>query len=213
MIGSRLRRLGPLLLCGIVLGACATTAGDDGALTRVRVTGDYESYRIARVGLLPFRGEEIDAEQGRALQSAFASSFGAVARFEILTLDDADLEEVPESEPFRRGWTKPATVLALGRRYDLDAILVGTVGEVQSFAPQKLALEIDLVATETGLPIWSASLVLDAGEERVRRAIEAWHASDRDGGEAAESWELALISPRRFAEFAAAEIATTLPRR
>ena len=193
---------------------CAIGAREDAPLARARVTADYASYRIARVGILPFRadrGEDTSGEQSRALQAAFVRELGRVARFEIVALDAADLEEIPESEPFRRGWTRPATVLELGRRYDLDAILAGTIAGSQSFAPQKLALEIDLVSTETGLPIWSSGIALDAGEERTRTALAAWHGGRREGEGGGEGWELALISPRRFAEFAAAEIARGLP--
>jgi len=210
--GPRARRLALAACCALALAACASKRLAVGNLARARVATDYASYRLVRVGLLPFRGAGVAPEQGRLLQAAFAQSIGAAARFEIVALDDADLEEVPASEPLRRGWTKPATVLALGRRYDLDALLVGTVTDAQAFAPQKLGLEIDLVATETGIAIWSSAVALDASEARGRQALEAWHAKNRAGGEGSESWELALISPRRFAEFAAAEVAATLPR-
>jgi hypothetical protein len=101
-------------------------------------------------------------------------------------------------------------VLALARRYNLDALFVGTVSDVQSFPPQKLALELDLVAVETGLAIWSAEAYLDVSQERVRAELEQWHGRERAASEESESWELTLLSPRRFAQFAAAVVASSL---
>jgi hypothetical protein len=196
------------LLCA--LAGCASTPKVETELVHARVTADYATYRIERVGLLPFRGEVTDPEQQRALQAAFARSLARRVDFEVVLLSSEDLEEVPASEPLRRGWVQPATVLSLGRRYALDALLCGTVAEAQSFTPLKLALQVDLVATETGLPVWSASTCLDGGEERVRQALQAWHAAQRNQETGGEAWDLALVSPRRFTEFAVEEIARSL---
>jgi hypothetical protein len=205
------RVLAPMLSLAIsVLTGCATTAKVETELVHARVTADYATYRVERVGLLPFRGEVRDAEQQRALQAAFARSLAHHARFEVVVLAAEDLEEVPESEPLRRGWVRPETVLSLGRRYALDGLLCGTIAEAQSFTPLKLALQVDLVATETGLPIWSASTSLDGGEEQVRSAVQAWHDEQRNQESGGEPWDLSLVSPRRFAEFAVEEIARAL---
>lgn len=191
----------------LALGGCASTPKLEARLVHARVTADYATYRVERIGLLPFQGEVADEEQQRALQAAFARSLSRHAAFEVVVLSSADLEEVPASEPLRRGWVQPATVIALGRRYALDGLLCGTIAESQSFTPLKLSIQVDLVAGETGLPIWSAATSLDGGEERVRSALQAWHEGQRNQATGGESWELALVSPRRFAEFAVEEIA------
>ena len=54
---------------------------------------------------------------------------------------------------------------------------------------------------------------LDASEERVRARLEEWSDTDRAPAQHGESWELTLLSPRRFAQFAAQEIAETLDER
>ena len=203
-----------LLLAALApLAGCAADKAEVSALARSRVAADYATYRVRRVGVLPFRGVALPPDDARAMQDAFAQALAREAGFEIVTLGPADLEEVPESEPLRRGYVRPETVLAIGRRYDVDAIVAGTVREARPFAPQRLAVDLDLVASETGLPIWSAGVALDAADARTRAALERWHATRRAGGAGGEAWDLTLISPRRFAEFAAAEVAAALPRR
>lgn len=195
------------------LAGCASGRVDAGVLAQARVTADYATYRVRRVGVLPFRGVALPPDDAAAMQDAFAQALAREAGFEIVTLGSSDLEEVPTSEPLRRGYVNPQTVLAIGRRYDVDAIVAGTVREARPFAPQRLSVDVDLIATETGLPIWSAGVALDAADARTRAALERWHEEHRAGEAGGEPWDLALISPRRFTQFAAAEIAAALPRR
>jgi hypothetical protein len=192
------------------LGSCVMTRADVGNLAQASVASDFHSYGLKRVGLLPFQGEGLDIDSARELQAAFATELSAGSDLEIVPLASADLEEVAKSEPFRRGSIKPATVLALARRYRLDGLFAGTVTEVRGYAPQRLCVDLDLVASETGVAIWSASAHLDASDERVRLGLEQWIRKSHGGTNANEGLEIYLMSPRRFAQFAAAQIAALL---
>ncbi len=196
-------------LCAPLCG-CATTRADVGTLARATVASDFKSYGLHRVGLLPFQGECLDADGARELQAAFATELAGGSNLEVVPLTALDLEEVQKSEPFRRGRIKPATVLALARRFRLDGIFAGTVTELRCYAPQRLCVDVDLIASETGLSVWSASAQLDASDERVRKGLEQWFAKNRGGGGTNETAEIYLLSPRRFAQFAAAQIAALL---
>lgn len=194
----------------LVCAGCTAVASPPTCLATARVTPDFKSYPLVRVGLIPLAGRALEPEQQESLQAALASELARSSPFEIVVLDTLDLEEVPESEPTRRGSFRPATVLALARRYNLDAVLAGTVTDYQAFAPQRLGLSIDLVAVETGLPIWSASVKLDASHEPVQQSLAAWHAAQQVADRATESLDVYWLSPRRFAQFAAAQIAQLL---
>jgi hypothetical protein len=194
-----------------VLAACASVPEVvDNDLARARTAPDYATFKVRRVGLMPLDGKLADGEPGRVLQAALAGALARDASFEVVVLEAADLDEIPGSEVFRHGWSDPRTVLAIARRYRLDALLVGTVTELQSFAPQRLSAELDLIAVETGLSIWSASLHADAAHDSVQKALERWHADQCAGGRGGESLELYRISPRRFAEFCMAQVTDLL---
>jgi hypothetical protein len=201
-----------LLLCALGLGlaSCVTTRADVGNLAQASVASDFHTYGLKRVGLLPFQGEGLDTDSARELQAAFATELAAGSELEIVPLNQSDLEEVARSEPFRRGSIKPATVLALARRYRLDGLFAGSVSERRGYAPQRLCVDLDLVASETGLAIWSASAHLDASDERVRMGLQQWIEKSHGGENANEGLEIYLLSPRRFAQFAAAQIAALL---
>jgi len=201
---------GLVCLLGLAAVSCVSGKGEVPNLARASMASDAQSYTLRRVGLLPFMGEDLEPQVAADLQSAFATAAARHTAFEIVPLSAADLEEVPSSEPFRRGRVNPRTVLALARRFQLDGLLLGSVSERRVYTPQRLGLEMDLVTAETGLPIWSSSVLLDASDERVRKAVEAWHVHTRGGDQSGERVDIYLLSPARFAQFGATQMAELL---
>lgn len=173
-------------------------------------SSDFDTYRMRRVGLLPFRtagAESLTPQRARELQQVFMTELGRVTGYEIVLLDVQDLDGVQKSDPLRRGWYDPRTVIELGQRYTLDGLFAGTLTQSRVYVPQVLALQLELVAIETGRTIWSASLALDAGSEQVQKSIAVWCNNQRDSLVTDETPELVLLSPQRFARYAAWEVA------
>ena len=200
-----------ILALFLLLPACATTHEGVQLFGTARVVRDFNSYRLERVGLIPIDGEGSTPEQESVLQATFYSELSRSTDFEIVVLDKDDLAEVPTSDPVRRGWYNTRTILGVSERFKLDALLIGTVTDLQTFHPQRISVQFDLVSAETGLTLWSSSLHLDAGNQSVREGLEAFYSlGEGESAESGEPWELALLSPRRFARFAAWQIARLL---
>jgi len=178
-------------------------------LAHAQVAPDFDTYELRRVGLLPFGGAELGAGMAEALQLSFFSEVSQAAPYEVVLLEEPDLEEVERSEPYRRGWYKPRTIIAISRRYNLDGLLFGTVTQQRTYPPQILSLQVDLVSAETGLAIWSSTVHLDAADQRVRDGLQLYYQGAR-GDENAPEWTVALLSPERFARFAAFQVACLL---
>ena len=192
----------------LLLPACAVLTDQAVArdLATERVASDFDTYHLRRVGLVPLTGLDLDVDQERVLRSAIFTEFSQGTPYEIVPLEANDLEEVPGSDPYRRGRYDPRTIIALSRRYQLDGVLVTTVTDHQFFEPQRLSMQVDMVATETGVAIWSGAIHLDASNPEVRGALRAY-CKQQDAG---ESWEVNLLSPRSFAHFAAHQLARML---
>ena len=201
-----------LALC-CALSACtsAPTKEDAQLFATARVVTDFESYDLNRVGLLPLLGKEIQSTQSAPVQAGFLSELSRTTAFEVVHLGHEDLAEIPGSDPYRRGWYDPRTLIGLAKRYQLDAVFVGTLADARFFAPQRLAVQLDLVACETGAAIWSGAVHLDAADADGRDSLMIWAtdsaASDYRGSEPSD---LALLSPRRFARFAAWQLSQLL---
>lgn len=205
----RLLALLPLLL---PLCACSSLVEKRvDHLATAQVASDFDTYQVRRVGILPPLGRGFDLHQNEALQGIVFTEFSQQAPYEFVPLKQGDLEEVELNESYVRGRFEPSTVIELARRFHFDAMLVVTVIEGKIHDPQRLSLSADLVASETGAAIWSAAVSLDASSDRVRNALEAFYgptgATDTEMG---GGWELALHSPRMFAQFACWQLAQLL---
>ncbi|NOT32211.1 MAG: hypothetical protein HOP15_17330 [Planctomycetes bacterium] len=192
-----------LALAGCVLARPAEMP----KLANAVVSSDFESYALRRIGLLPFTGRGLTTTQGLDLQRALHSELAQSTPFELVLLDGDDLAELDASDPYRRGWYKPKTIIGLSERYNLDGILFGIVTQERFFPPQLLSLQVDLVSAETGLVIWSGSVNLDASDPRVVSGLKVYYGFEEDDDQA---WRVALLSPERFARFAAFQIACLL---
>ena len=192
----------------LLVAACATRPPRVPELATARVAEDFGTYSLRRVGLVPLAGEVLGTDGAEAVQASFYAEISRSTPFEVVSLVEADLEETTTSDPHRRGWYRPETIIDVARRYSLDGVLFGTVTHRQFFPPQQLSVQMDLVSAETGLVIWSAEVHLDAADPVVRDGIEAW---TWDAGEGPETTgAVVMLSPARFARFAAWQIAQVL---
>jgi hypothetical protein len=199
-----------LLLTLVLASACQSAREIDTPLGSYRRSGDMGSYQLRRVGLLPIDGRAAASCDASALHAALSAEFTRVTRFEVIALEARDLEETVRSHAHLRGWYDPRSILALARRYQLDGLLVTTVTQADPYPPQQLDLQIDLVSTETGLVLWTANLQLDSSLARVRKAVERYRAVRRPAPGETDSRDGTLLSPDRFARFAAYELARLL---
>jgi hypothetical protein len=191
------------------LAACASTPQSVPPLASARVVGDFDSYTLQRVGIVPVSGGDLPNNEALELQAALLAEFSAGTDFELVALAGEDLAETPPLEPYRRGWYSPRTILTLARRHRLDGLLIATVTDRQVYHPQRLGLQVDLVSAETGQTLWYSALHIDAAESRVRDSMGVW-ARETLGDVSEASWESMLMSPRRFARFAAHQVASLL---
>ena len=196
------------LILALCLSACTTVHESMTPIGTASKSSDFDTYPLRRVGLLLPEGEGIDPDFQRALRDALASEFATVTHYEIVPLGPTDMEAVDRLEPARTGRIRPGPVLALARRSSLDGMITTRILELRSYTPVRLVLEIDLIAVETGLVIWSGSVRVDTNDRGTRAAIESWHAAVRDAGDSERA--LDMMSPIRIAEFAAAQAALLL---
>jgi hypothetical protein len=201
-------RITPLFaFAALALTACTSTKSSVGGLAMTRVAADRDQYTFRRVGILPVTSDVLRADEARAFQGALATEFSSRWSGEIIPLRSEDAAEITNPNGFRTGRIEPSAIVTLAKRYNLDGIVAVTVTERRAYPPQRLGLEVELTACDTGLPIWAASLHLDSAGERTRSALRAWFDAKRSSELSPEAWDLCLLSPQRFGEFAAAQIA------
>lgn len=175
-----------------------------------RITSDFSTYSIGRVGLVPFRALEstgLAAHEVGIIETAFLSEFATGTPYDVVPLRGMDLAEVLPPDPFREGSYSPEAIRTLRDRYRLDALMIGTITARRVITPQILGVQMDLVSCETGATIWSSDLLLDGSRQDTRAALEVW--AMRELGET-HGAAMALLSPMKFAHFAAYQTARLL---
>lgn len=200
-------RRGSHLLAALValsLSACWGGGSPPPVLGSAQVVADFDSYALRRVALLPLEGIDPSLAESRALATTLGSEFAQRTGLELLVLTHAEVSEVPIMSPHRKGGFDARTIIELGKRHRLDALLVATLVERKAYPPQRIALQVDLVSTETGLSLWYGRIQADAGEGRTQRAVQAWVQQSAESQEA--DWKVVLLSPQRFYRFACYEV-------
>ncbi|MEM1449993.1 MAG: hypothetical protein AAGI22_12830 [Planctomycetota bacterium] len=195
--------------CAVSLSGCLGPSTVP-AIGSAEVATDFASYSIRRVGFIPFRplhDTRMAPHEVGAMETSFHAEFSSATPYDIIPLDERDLAEILPPEPFRRGWYSPEAIVTIRDRYRLDAVFIGSVTARRLTPPLVLGAQLDLVSCETGQTIWSSDIVLDASNEATRRAIHVWAERELGRGYAAD---VALMSPRRFAHFAAYQMARML---
>jgi len=201
-----------LLATGLV--ACVAPPREVPLFARAQLATDFDTYAIRRVGLLPVRIPISDGgahvSQSDYLQGWLASQVELGSPYEVIELAEADLVDLPPLDPRRSGRHEVETVLGLSQRFALDALLVVEITDQQPYPPQRIAAHAELVACETGATIWTGNVQLDARDVRVRDGLEIYARRDVGMGDGADRWDVILLSPRRFAEFAMWQLAQML---
>ncbi|MDZ4772270.1 MAG: hypothetical protein SGI72_03955 [Planctomycetota bacterium] len=194
------------MLALVALCACTTVQKSVEPLAVVRLAADRDLYELRRVGILPIESKDMRLEDQQSLQASLASRLSAEMHAEVIVLTRGEAAEIPSNDAYLTGRIDPEAVLGLARRFNLDGLVTTNVTERRTYAPQRLGLEVELTACDTGLPIWGASLRLDAAQERTQNSLRAWFEKERGATDTNESVDLYLLSPQRFAEFAAAQV-------
>ncbi len=99
----------------------------------------------------------------------------------------------------------------LRRDLGADAALLGSVTHFHPYPQLQIGLYLQLVDLRDGKLLWGVDHVWDAGDRDTCDRIRAWHKRDVGCEGDADQWHLATMSPRRFKQFVAWEVARTLP--
>lgn len=92
-----------------------------------------------------------------------------------------------------------------------DAVLVGAVTQYQPHPRMQTGLYLRLLDLRDGRVLWAVDHVWDAADRGTQDRMRFFYATHVGRGQAPVDWHLATVSPRAFQQFAAWEVARTLP--
>ncbi|MFG0319658.1 MAG: hypothetical protein ACF8XB_20465 [Planctomycetota bacterium JB042] len=215
-------RAGLPLLLAAVLGGCATVESAyrtfledhlyEYPLPEPRAFRDssIDYGMVRRVLALPLIDESGHGAPTVVVSEALGDSIARLRRFEVVRPNAADASLKADAGPLASGRIPVSTIIDLGRRYGVDAVLFGTISRYRPYAPPSLAIGASLIDVHTGKVLWSVSDFVDATDSKTAVSIERWFEKNAAQDGTVFDREIVATSPRWFARFASDRVAGTL---
>ena len=96
------------------------------------------------------------------------------------------------------------------KRFKVDAIIFGTITHYMPYEPPVLGIKVGMFSTVTGNVIWTADTILDSSEASVVQLVRTYYRRNYQRKQSLYGWKIILVSMKRYAQFAAHQVITTL---
>jgi hypothetical protein len=164
---------------------------------------DLDLAPVRRVIVLPFvEANGVDAKV-EEIRSEFFRELTKVQRFELLPLPTGANEDRLLLDAATRGRLSVEALVELGRRYNVDGVLFGTITAYRPYQPPHLGLRVQLVSLHTGGIVWEADAVYDSVDERVQEDLRHYVKSQLAPEQSMHDWQINMLSPRRYSAYVA----------
>ena len=164
---------------------------------------------VRRIMVLPFASEPGVTAETNMLRSTFLAELAKIHRFEIVPLPNGADEASKLYRSLLHGRISTETLAALGQRYNLDGVLLGTVTGYRPYKPPQLGLRVQLLSLHSATAVWAAEAYYDTSDATTVLDVRHYTKSYLAERDSLHGWELILISPERFAAFVAHRIIGT----
>jgi hypothetical protein len=177
--------------------------------------GSTLPIQLRRVALLPITCDEVqpDAIAGRdALEPVVLAELMKIQKFEVVKMSS----ELLSSKTGQASWSceqsLPADLLDwLCKSRNCDAVLFCQLTVFRGYAPLAVGWRMRLVDTHTRTTVWAGDEIFDAGVPAVQAAARKYrNSSGQNAAGPVDDWGIDN-SPRRFGQYAAAQLLRTLP--
>ena len=170
---------------------------------------------LRRVVLLPPYDALANTDRRQDLDRDFASELSALNHFEVIQINRNELislcgrDQINSSEPL-----PPRLAAALRGEYAADAVMFVDITQDDPYRPITLGVRAKLVDARGGLSIlWSCDTVFNAGDPAVATSARRYQLdSGRQDFPTDQDGSSVLLSPARFARYAANATFATVPR-
>lgn len=168
-----------------------------------------ESGQVQRVLALPLMDETPQGDGSLVISQAVRDELFKLRRFDLVQANPGDAALQPGNGPKQTGRIEVATIIELGRRYGVDAVLFGALDHYRPYDPPAVGMSLSLVDVETGRIIWHVRDFIDGADQRTALAMRYYFEDETARDEVFES-DLMSTAPQWFARFAAQRVANSM---
>lgn len=207
------------MMASLLCSGCSHTRSAGPAIpykpTNVYVRLTALPEHLHRVALLPMPRTSGDSTIESGIQTLEPVVAGELRRrqvFEVVVVSREDLKAWTGKEAWRPAEEMPEDVLQRIRKAaGCQAVIFAELTEFQPYPPLAVGLRMRLVECATGSAWWAVDEVLNAGSSMVAESAKEYGRSELHL--TAQNDVTMLQTPRRFGQFAAWALLTSLPGR
>jgi len=171
---------------------------------------EYKNSKLQRVLLLPFTIESNRDKVVNEITEAFFIELQKLSRFSVVVPQEFQDILSQQKDIWTRGLIRSETIVEAKKRYNVDAIICGTITQYQPYEPPVLGIKIGMFSTKTGNIMWSSDAIFDSSDAEVIKLLKNYYKDHFQRKQSLYGWEIILLSMRRYAQFAAYHMVGTL---
>ncbi len=171
---------------------------------------EYNNAGIHRVLLVPFAFETNREKVVNEVTEAFFVELQKSAKFDVVLPHEFPDKLLLQNDLWIKGLVRAETVIEAKKRFKVDAIIFGTITHYKPYEPPILGIKVGMFSTVTGNVIWTADIILDSSEASVVQLVRTYYRRNYQRKQSLYGWKIILVSMKRYAQFAAHQVITTL---
>ncbi len=195
-----------LVIFAAVLGGCTSTPAPPTIFTFSHFRANsLESAPVRRVLLLPMSNETQFPYVEQEIGDALATELRAAGLFEVVM--GADDAEQPCAWTLRTSGTfDERQLIELAERYQVDAVLYGSVTNYSPYWPPRVGVNLQLVGTHEAVALASVDGLWDARDEHIAAQAQQFYFARLTPKVTVPDSDLMLHAPQYFQKFVASQI-------
>ncbi len=171
---------------------------------------EYSNAKLHRVLLLPFTIESNRDKVINEVTEAFFIELQKVSKFSVIVPQEFQDILSQQNDIWTRGLISAETIVEAKKRYNVDAIICGTITQYQPYEPPVLGIKTGMFSTKTGNIMWSSDAIFDSSEAAVIKLLKNYYKDHYQRKQSLYDWEILLLSMKRYAQFVAYHMVGTL---
>jgi len=171
---------------------------------------EYNNAGVHRVLLVPFAFETNREKVVNEVTEAFFVELQKSTKFDVVLPHEFPDKLLPQNDLWIKGLVRAETVIEAKKRFKVDAIIFGTITHYKPYEPPILGIKVGMFSTVTGNVIWTADTILDSSEASVVQLVRTYYRRNYQRKQSLYGWKIILVSMKRYAQFAAHQVITTL---
>lgn len=165
--------------------------------------------QVRRVLVLPFDAASGVTSGVESVHRAVVEELAKMQRFELVRMDHPNDDDRTVLQSMRHGRISLDAMAKLVEMHHVDGVLLGTITGYRPYKPPQLGLRVQIVSTHSAAPIWAVEVFYDSNDAAVVEDLQQFATSFAAKDVTEHGWEMAMISPRRFASFVAHRVVNT----